>query len=182
VRAARPDARILLDANGGLSVEDAIRLAADVKGASVALFEQPVAPGSWEALAEVRGRTGLRIAADESVALASDLVPRAVDAVDAVNVKIMKSGLVEGLAIAKRARALGLELMIGGMVETRLAMGTSACFAAGLGGFSFVDLDTPLFLAEDPFSGGYTQDGERIDLSPVTRGHGLTARAPSAVP
>lgn len=181
VRDGRPDAKILLDANGGLSVEDAVRLATLTKDVNVALFEQPVAPGSWEALGEVRAKSGLRIAADESVAWARDLVP---NAVDAVNVKIMKSGLVEGLAIAKRARALGLELMIGGMVETRLAMGTSACLAAGLGGFSFVDLDTPLFLAEDPFEGGYAQDGERIDLSSVTLGHGLTVRdrAPSASP
>jgi L-alanine-DL-glutamate epimerase-like enolase superfamily enzyme len=64
--------------------------------------------------------------------------------------------------------------MIGGMVETRLAMGTSASFAAGLGGFAFVDLDTPLFLAEDPFEGGYAQDGERLDLRPIARGHGCT--------
>ncbi len=62
----------------------------------------------------------------------------------------------------------------GGMVEARLAMGTSACFAAGLGGFTVVDLDTPLFLAEDPFDGGYTQDGERIDLRSIDRGHGCT--------
>lgn len=175
VRKARPDARILLDANGGLSVDEAVRLAAAVEDAAVALFEQPVAPGSWDALAEVRARTGLRVAADESVGRVRDL-DGARDAVDAVNVKIMKSGVVEGLAIARRARELGLGLMIGGMVETRLAMGTSACLAAGLGGFSFVDLDTPLFLAEDPFEGGYEQDGERIDLSRVTRGHGLTAR------
>jgi L-alanine-DL-glutamate epimerase-like enolase superfamily enzyme len=177
VRAARPDARILLDANGGLTIDEAVRLASLVAQANVALFEQPVAPGSWEALAEVRSKTRLRVAADESIARAPD-VDAARGSVDAVNVKIMKSGLVEGLAIAKRARALGLELMIGGMVETRLAMGTSACLAAGLGGFAYVDLDTPLFLAEDPFAGGYVQNGETLDLTGVVAGHGLTVRRP----
>jgi L-alanine-DL-glutamate epimerase-like enolase superfamily enzyme len=180
VRAARPDARILLDANGGLSVADAIALAGAVREANVALFEQPVAPGSWEALAEVRAKTSLRVAADESIARARDL-DGARGNVDAVNVKIMKSGVVEGLAIAKRARSLGLDLMIGGLVETRLAMGTSACLAAGLGGFAFVDLDTPLFLADDPFEGGYVQDGERIVLDGVTVGHGIRVRQTHAI-
>jgi hypothetical protein len=65
--------------------------------------------------------------------------------------------------------------MIGGMIEGRLAMSTSACFAAGLGGFDFVDLDTPLFLARDAFAGGYVQRGAEIDLSPIEAGHGARA-------
>lgn len=179
VHAARPDARILLDANGGLSVDDAISLARELvaRGITPALFEQPIAPGSWEALAEVRSRTGLVIAADESIASPSDVdAAHAGGAADVVNMKIMKSGVFGALAIARRAAELGLARMVGGLVETRLAHGVSACIAAGLGGFSFVDLDTPLFLAEDPFDGGYAQDGERLDLAPITLGHGATPR------
>jgi L-alanine-DL-glutamate epimerase-like enolase superfamily enzyme len=177
VRRARPDARILVDANAGLSVEEAVAFAHDAAAAEIELFEQPIAAGNWEALAEVRRRTRLRIAIDESVTRASDVTDaRAHGAADAVNMKIMKSGVFEVLRIADRARAAGLVLMIGGMVETRLAMGTSAAIAAGLGGFTYVDLDTPLFLAEDPFEGGYVQDGERIDLRPIRLGHGLQPR------
>lgn len=177
VRAARPDARILVDANAGFSVDQAIRFAAEVRRAEIQLFEQPIAPGDWDALAEVRKRTGLRVAIDESVTRSSDVIEaRRRGAADAVNVKIMKSGVFEALAIVERARAEGLGCMIGGMVETRLAMGTSACIAAGVGGFDFIDLDTPLFLADDPFEGGYLQDGERIDLRPIGVGHGMTPR------
>lgn len=177
VRAARPDARILVDANAGFSAEDAIRFACDAARAGIELFEQPTPTGDWDALAEVRSRTGLRVAIDESVTRVADVVEaKRRGAADAVNVKIMKSGVFEALAIVERARAEGLALMIGGMVETRLAMGTSACIAAGVGGFAIVDLDTPLFLAEDPFEGGYVQDGERIDLRPITLGHGATPR------
>ena len=174
VRAARPDARLLVDANGGFSFDDALRFAAGVVPAEVAIFEQPIAAGDWKALAEVRRATRLRIALDESITTAADVV-LAVEhgAADAVNAKIMKSGVFEVLAIAAAAERHGLERMIGGMVETRLAMGTSACIAAGLGGFTIVDLDTPLFLAEDPFTGGYAQDGERIDLGAIGLGHGL---------
>lgn len=177
VRRVRPDARLLVDANAGLSVDEAVEFAREVAAARIELFEQPVPAGDWDALAEVRRRTNLRIAIDESVTRASDVTDaKAFAAADAVNMKIMKSGVFEVLRIAARAREAGLARMIGGMVETRLAMGTSASIAAGLGGFAYVDLDTPLFLAEDPFDGGYVQHDERIDLRPVRLGHGLSPR------
>jgi hypothetical protein len=75
--------------------------------------------------------------------------------------------------MAYGARAAGLELMIGGLVETRLAMTTSACLAGGVGGFTFVDLDTPLFIAKDPFKGGFADDWPRLGLAAIERGHGV---------
>lgn len=180
VRDARPDARLLLDANGGLSVHDAIHLATELRSRGVvpALFEQPVAPGSWEALAEVRAKSGLAVAIDESVTRPEDVIAaHRAGAADAANVKLMKSGIARALDIVAATRACGLLPMIGGMVEARLAMGTSACLAAGLGGFAFVDLDTPLFLAEDPFEGGYVQRGEVLDLRPIEAGHGCLPRS-----
>lgn len=175
IQSARPDAKLMLDANGGFSVDEALALAGALtsRGVRIAQFEQPIAPGSWEALAEVRAKTGLRIAVDESVARASD-VEAAVRhrAADAVNVKIMKSGIHEAIAIARAAERAGIDRMIGGLVETRLAMGTSACIAAGLGGFLVVDLDTPLFLASDPFRGGIRYDGDVVDLRTIDVGHG----------
>jgi L-Ala-D/L-Glu epimerase len=182
VHAARPDARLLLDANGGLSVRDAVHLASELRrhGVVPALFEQPVAAGGsgeWDALAEVRKKTGLPIAIDESVTRPEDVIAaHRHSAADAANVKLMKSGIARALDIVAATRACGLLPMIGGMVETRLAMCTSACLAAGVGGFAFVDLDTPLFLAEDPFTGGYVQSGERLDLRPVDAGHGCSPK------
>lgn len=178
VHEARPDARLLLDANGGLSVDAAVHLADALRARGIvpALFEQPVA-GPLEALAEVRGRTKLRVALDESITAPADVAAAfRAGAADAVNVKLMKSGIARALDIVGAARACGLDPMIGGMVESRLAMCASACFAAGLGRFAFVDLDTPLFLAADPFDGGCTFDGERIDLRPIVLGHGCVPR------
>lgn len=175
VQGARPDARLLLDANGGLSVRAAIHLAQTLArhGVVPALFEQPIAAGDWDALAEVRGQCKLPIAIDEAVTHPEDVVAaHRAGAIDAANVKIMKSGIARAMDIVAATRACGLLPMIGGMVETRLAMGTSACLAAGLGGFAFIDLDTPLFLAEDPFTGGYSYAGERIDLRGIDQGHG----------
>jgi hypothetical protein len=67
--------------------------------------------------------------------------------------------------------------MIGGNVESILAMSVSACFAAGLGGFEFADLDTPLFMATNPFDGGFTLEGGRISVAHLAAGHGTKPRA-----
>ena len=52
-------------------------------------------------------------------------------------------------------------------------MSFSAHLAAGLGGFSYVDLDTPLFIARHPFRGGAQQEGARISVAGVEAGHGV---------
>jgi L-alanine-DL-glutamate epimerase-like enolase superfamily enzyme len=179
VREAAPAAELMLDGNGGLGAEAALDLLADLRARGVApiLFEQPVPGADLDGLAEVARRGGVPVAADESVSSAADVLRVASrSAAQVVNVKLMKSGVAEGLAIAATARAAGLGLMIGGMIEARLSMSMSACFAAGLGGFAFVDLDTPLFLADDPFDGGYAQRGAEIDLGPIEAGHGASPR------
>ncbi|HEY8077726.1 MAG TPA: dipeptide epimerase [Labilithrix sp.] len=185
IRDARPDARLLLDANASLDVDRALRMLDELaKHRCVpALFEQPIsirgdALGALDALAEIRKRSSVPVAIDESARNAGDVIrAQRAGAADVVNVKLMKAGVRNAMEVAVAARSCGLGLMIGGMVEARVAMGTSACFAAGLGGFSFVDLDTPLFLAKDPFEGGYAQDGARIDLRPIKAGHGCELRS-----
>jgi len=173
--AGAPEARLLLDANAALSANQACalldRLASE--GVEVALFEQPVAAGDWLGLEQVSRRA--RIALDESVVSARDawVAARRIGPPHVINVKLMKSGIAEALDIVAVARATGMSLMIGGMLESTLAMSTSACFASGQGGFEFVDLDTPLFLANSPFSGGFAQRGAILDLSLHQVGHGV---------
>ena len=89
-----------------------------------------------------------------------------------INIKLAKCGVAQALEIAEIAKANGTGLMIGGMVETRIAMGFSAHFAAGLGGFDWIDLDTPLLMAEDPVSGGYIAKGPCYQLDVGSYGHG----------
>lgn len=88
----------------------------------------------------------------------------------------MKAGIVEALDIAALCRATHTSLMIGAMVESRLAVAMSAHLAARLGGVSFIDLDTPMPLAKDPFTGGYEQHGGMHDLSAVKSGLGIERR------
>lgn len=175
--AVAPDAAFVLDANASLRAEEAIRLvrALGALRERVVLFEQPTPPDDVHALRAVR-QAGIKVAADESARTLAD-IEELIDeqACDVINVKIMKTGLVGALDMALGARAAGIELMIGGMVETRLAMTTSACLAGGLGCFSFVDLDTPLFLKKDPFQGGFEDAWPRLKLSAISAGHGVHA-------
>ena len=174
--AAAPDARILLDANAALDHREALELVTRLRerAIEITLFEQPVAKDDWDGL-ERLARAGIPLALDESVVDASDALAAAarLGPPHVVNVKPMKAGLLEAGAVAAVARSAGMRLMIGGMVESVLAMTTSACFAAGLGGFAFADLDTTLFIASAPFDGGFDLEGPHIDLSSIRAGHGV---------
>ncbi|HEY3229498.1 MAG TPA: dipeptide epimerase [Roseiflexaceae bacterium] len=176
IQAAAPGAPLILDGNGGYTADYALELMAVLQSHAVpiALLEQPVPRDDWDGLCQVARWAGVPVAADESLASAAEALRIAQEhAAQVLNIKLMKSGIVEALDIVAVARAAGLGLMIGGMVESLLAMTVSACFAAGLGGFSFVDLDTPLFMAENPFEGGMVYAGGRIELGQIEAGHGV---------
>lgn len=178
---AAPSARLLLDANASLEAEQAIEL---VRGLGehqpqVVLFEQPCLHQDFAGARRVR-EAGIRVAADEDARSLEDLSRlHAERAADVINFKLTKSGVTRALAMIAEARRLGFGLMLGGMVETRLAMTFSACIAGGLGGFEELDLDTPLFMRDDRLDGGFLQRGPALDLSQITRGHGVSRRAPS---
>jgi L-Ala-D/L-Glu epimerase len=176
VAAAAPDTRLVLDANAGYSAVDAVTLlnALGRVRDRIDTFEQPVAREDWEGLLEVERKGGVPVCADESVRCPEDLRRLArLGGPSAINIKTAKLGFVRAWDVAQAARTLGFRLMIGGMVETELAMSASACLAGGLGGFDFVDLDTPLFMRERPLVGGFRQSGATLDLTAITTGHGV---------
>lgn len=160
-----PSVSFILDANEGFTENEALTFIDEVVGldCKVLLFEQPVARDDIEGMAAINRSIDIPVAADESVASVKDAT-RVIEAGAArvINLKIMKSGVLEAFRIATVARAHGLDLMFGGMVETRLAMGCSLALALGLGETNFLDLDTPLLLSEDPLEGGYEYQGPKI--------------------
>lgn len=180
IHEAAPDASLILDANASLGARDALQLLTDAGPARsrIVLFEQPTAADDWDGLARVERDGGVPVAADESARSPADVASLARSrTVSVVNVKVTKAGLLAAWEMILLARAHGLELMIGGMVETELCMTTSACLAAGLGGFRFVDLDTPMFLAERPLRGGFEQNGPQLRVDRIGLGHGVALRA-----
>lgn len=174
---AAPEARLVLDANAAYSASDAVGLVDGLREVRhrIDTFEQPVAREDWDGLLEVERKGGVPVCADESLRHPDDLRRLArLGGPSAVNIKTAKLGFVRAWDVAQAARTLGFRLMIGGMVETELAMSASACLAAGLGGFEFVDLDTPLFMRERPLVGGFRQCGPHLDLSDIRAGHGVS--------
>lgn len=174
-----PDSPLILDGNAGVSRAAAAELVRGLKALGIvpALLEQWLAKDDLDGARALIEETGWLVAADETVTTAAD-ARRVVAARSAqvINIKLMKAGLAEAFDIAAVARGAGLDLMIGGNLESILAMTVSACFAVGQGGFRFADLDTPLFLAENPFDGGYHLDGGRISVAHIAAGHGVTPK------
>ena len=147
------------------------------RGIVPALLEQWLAKDDLAGARALAEESGWLVAADESVTSADDARRVVAErAAGAINIKLMKGGVAAALDIVAVAKSAGLTLMIGGNVESILAMTGSACFAAGQGGFDFADLDTPLFLAENPFDGGFTMDGGEISVAHLAAGHGVTPK------
>jgi L-alanine-DL-glutamate epimerase-like enolase superfamily enzyme len=180
IHAEAPSSPLILDGNAGVSRADATELVRGLKalGITPALLEQWLPKHDLDGMRALKEESGWLVAADEAVTSKADAERVvATRCAQVINIKLMKDGIATALEIAAVAKANGLGLMIGGNVESLLAMTTSACFAAGLGGFTFADLDTPLFLAENPFDGGYRLQGGRISLDHIAAGHGTTPKA-----
>jgi L-alanine-DL-glutamate epimerase-like enolase superfamily enzyme len=163
VRDVRPDVWIGVDANQGYAGADAIApLISVLADCRVSLLEQPFRRGNEAALEGLR--LPLPVAADESCL---DLVELETlpGRFDVVNIKLDKcGGLTEGLMMAERARTLGLDVMVGNMLGSSLS--TAPGFVLGQL-CNVVDLDGPLFLAEDPaptvsYVGGTIWCGEDV--------------------
>ena len=157
VRAAAPHTRLVVDANEGWHVDDLGVLFEVSRHCGVELVEQPLPSGSDAALADIDHL--VPICADESVHALEGL-EALVGRYDAVNIKLDKTGgLTEALAVARRAEALGLSIMVGCMVSTSLSMLPARLLASQA---KWIDLDGPLLLAQDR-PDGLTYRGGEID-------------------
>lgn len=160
VRAAHRGA-IQVDANAAWSAADAVRVLRAIEPLGIELVEQPVARGDLDGLRWVRERVGIPVYADESVHRLSDVASLA-GRVDGVNLKLMKCGsLGEMRRMIHAARAHGLGVMLGSMVESSLALSAAAQLAPLA---DVLDLDGHWLLARDPWSGAPGECG-RIALA-----------------
>jgi L-alanine-DL-glutamate epimerase-like enolase superfamily enzyme len=142
VRAARPDVRLVVDANEGWSIDILPERLSTCADLGIELVEQPLPAGADAPLADIDHR--VPICADESVHAELEGI---VGLYDAINVKLDKTGGLTGaVELAAAARAAGLDIMVGCMVGTSLAM-TPALLLAPFA--RWTDLDGPLLLARD---------------------------------
>ena len=154
VRRARADAELIVDANGGWTMDVLRRMAPALADLGVALIEQPLPPGQDAPLADYASPVPL--CADESCLDRASL-PAVVGRYAYINIKLDKTGgLTEALALADAAEAAGLGIMVGCMTGTSLAMAPAHLVAQRA---RFIDLDGPLLIAWDRTPGMLYADG-----------------------
>ncbi|MHB0994822.1 MAG: enolase C-terminal domain-like protein [Elusimicrobiales bacterium] len=156
VRRAAPGCAVYLDANCAYTAGEAEKFLKELmrRGIRPEVVEQPVKKDDIDGLAYLSRRLPMPVCADESAYSLDDvfnLIRRS--AVTAVNIKLTKLGFLRAREVWALARAKGLKLMMGEMLESELASCAAAQFAAGLGGFDFIDLDTPFFIKNSGMKG-----------------------------
>ena len=160
VRAVRgvTDLPLQVDVNEAWSLAEALDALPQLAELGVQYCEQPL-PAGDPAGPELKARSPLPIYVDEDCHTLGDVAACAQRA-HGINIKLAKSGGIrEAVRMAHAARALGLGVMLGCMVESGLGIAAGAQIASLC---DHVDLDGNLLLAEDPWPGVVFVDGVQL--------------------
>jgi len=144
------DAKIRVDANAGWSAEEALEKINQLKEYEIEFVEQPVDPQDKAGLKKIKEKAETPIIIDEQLMTSKD-IPDFVGLCDGINIKLAKcGGIREALRMIHVAKAHGLKVMLGCMIES--SVGIAA--AAHLGSLAdFLDLDGNLLVSNDPYEG-----------------------------
>ncbi|MER3499239.1 MAG: dipeptide epimerase [Chitinophagaceae bacterium] len=144
------DAVFWVDANAAWAIDTALKLIPQLKELGVELVEQPLAKDNWEGMKELYKQSPLPLFADEACVFEED-VEKCKDYFHGINIKLTKcSGITPALRMIKKARELGLKIMVGCMNESTIG---SAAIAHLLALIDHADMDGPLLLEEDIATG-----------------------------
>jgi len=176
IRRAVGDKTVRVDANGGWTLEQAQKALPVMMDLGVEYVEQPLYKGNHAELRELKKTAPLPIFVDEDSMINADL-PLLADAVDGINIKLMKSGgLVEARRMVATARAFGFQVMLGCMIESGCAIAAAAHLAPHC---DFLDLDGNLLISNDPFT-GVTCDPDGTLHLPDAPGLGISLKSDEA--
>jgi len=156
-----------VDANAGWTVARAKQMIPVLKEFGVEFLEQPLPPDDLEGLSDVRrvaAKHNLPVVVDESCLVATD-IPKLVGRADGINIKLAKCGsLREALRMIATARAHGMLVMVGCMIETSLGITAAAHFTPLV---DAADLDGAALTVDDPFTGATIDNGQiRLPTEP----------------
>jgi len=141
---------IRVDANGGWKVNEAVEKIKKLKELGVEFVEQPLAKDDFEGYGQLAGKSALPIWVDESVITTEDL-KKFKGLVSGVVLKIQKMGGIKpALEVAYLARALGMGVMLGCMVESSVGIAAGGHIASVC---DYIDLDGNLLVTNDPYEG-----------------------------
>lgn len=159
IRQAAPHTRLTVDANGGWSFDEAVKMSCWLADCRVEYIEQPLAVAEDNKLADLSQKSPLPIFVDESCFTAVDIL-RLADSVAGVNLKIMKTGgLTEAMRAIQIAKASGLKVMFGCYSDSSLANTAMSQLAPWA---DYLDLDSHLNLIDDPFRGSTIEAGRLL--------------------
>lgn len=151
-----------VDANEGWTFDEALENLAWLAELGVEMVEQPLPAAALEQMRVLRERSPIPLVADESVGRAVD-IPGLAGAFDVVNIKLMKcGGIGEALRMIEVARAHGLKVMLGCMIESSIAIAAAAHISPLV---DECDLDGNLLIADDPFVGPRLVAGRMLPSS-----------------
>ncbi|MCY7277292.1 MAG: dipeptide epimerase [Phormidesmis sp. CAN_BIN44] len=160
VKEAAPHiSQISVDANGGWSVDTALKMSFWLADQGVTYIEQPLPKGQEADLAKLYYQSPLPIFVDESCFTSRD-IPLLIDRVHGINIKLLKSGgLTEALRMIHTAKAFGLKVMFGCYSDSSL-LNTALAHLSPLA--DHLDLDSHLNLLDDPFVGAVFENGRVV--------------------
>ena len=165
---------IRLDANEGWNPEQAVEILAEIARFDIEFCEQPIPAGNPAGLRYIRERSKIPIVTDEDSRDVADL-PALHGCVDGINIKLVKcGGIREALKMVHVARALGMKIMLGCMVESQISASAAAHLSPLV---DWADIDGPFLTAADPFDGISYHDGKIV----LNDGPGLGVREKSVV-
>ncbi len=154
------DRPLRVDANEGWrDKEQALKKIQWLQKMGVELIEQPLPAAMIDETAWLKERVDMPIIADEAVKGAGD-IPKLAGAYDGINIKLMKAGgIQEAIRMIHVARALGLKIMLGCMIESSVAISAAAHISPLV---DYADLDGNLLISNDPFAGVDVKNGKLI--------------------
>ena len=170
--------KIRIDANQGWSFEDAVFALQALSNLNIEFCEQPMRTWFDDRLPELMKLSPIRIMADESVYNHHDARKQInTDSCDYINIKLAKSGGIhEAIKIHDLASSKGIPCMMGGMLESRIALSAKLHLVYASPNIKFYDMDTcKLGHLEDPCVGGATYYKYNLDI-PDSVGIGADAK------
>lgn len=154
------DKVIRVDANEGWkSKEEALGKILWLEDQGVEFVEQPLPAGDLEGTAWLREHVGIPLIADENVSVAAD-IPKLQYAFDGINIKLMKcGGLREAMRMILAAKLLNMQIMLGCMIESSIAISAAAQLSPLV---DYADLDGNVLITNDPFDGVGLDNGKLV--------------------
>jgi L-alanine-DL-glutamate epimerase-like enolase superfamily enzyme len=161
------DIKIRIDANQGWSFDDAVFALQAIGEYDIEFCEQPMRTWYDDQLPELKKLSPVKIMADESVYNHHDARKQINNnSCDYINIKLAKSGgIFEATQIHDLAAEKGIACMMGGMLESRIALSAKLHFVYANPNIKFYDMDTCMLgHLVDPCKGGVTYDGYFLNI------------------